>query len=341
MRTESNQLRLWLTAAGLAGLSLIAAAADQLGMLGAIRPSLHDIISPGRLVLLALTASPKPDVNSGDLSEQPRTAESGENREALLRRLMIENARLRRDLQRDRVRFGVTEADSVRETMLRLDAIPAKVISSRDGMPAVLKELLVDVGRTQGITRSELVLQGSGSLVDVGTSGNVQPGDRVLDGLTVIGRIEKVARWVSLVQPVTASGFRSQVMLLRRTPEGYHLGAKGVLEGTGNRDVRLTGIAHTEPVAVGDDVVSVGVEGLNGPCLYFGEVTSANFTAGGQWEILVTPAVDPEETQDVQILRWELDSSEAEPHSASLSRRNSSADAEGFKARRMVAGDGP
>ena len=341
MRTESNPLRLWLTAAGLAGLSLITAAADHLGMLGAIRPALHDMVSPGRLVLLALTSPPKPDVNSSDVSEERRAAEAGEQREALLRRLMIENARLRRDLQRDRVRFGVTDVDSIRDTMLRLDVIPARVISGRDGMPAVLKELVVDAGRTQGITRSELVLQGSGSLVDVGASGNVQPGDRVLDGLTVIGRIEKVARWVSLVQPVTANGFRSQVMLLRRTPEGYHLGAKGVLEGTGNRDVRLTGIAHTEPVAVGDDVVSVGVEGLNGPRLYFGEVTSANFTAGGQWEILVTPALDPEETQDVQILRWELDAGETEPQPASVSRQNSSVDSEDTIARRMVSGDGP
>ena len=321
MRAETEKLRMWLTATCLGALSLIAAAADHLGMLGAVRPVLHDIFSPGRLVVLAVSgrASPR-DQKVSDGVEQALNEQS-RSRDAMLRQLMIENARLRRDMKRDRVRFGVfgvTEGEDVRESLLQLDMIPANVISSREGMPAVLKELVIDAGKTRGITRSELVVQGTGGVVDVGSDHSVRPGDRVLDGLTVIGRIEKVSRWVSLVQPVTAQGFRSHVMLLRRTQDGLHFGARGILEGTGEKECRLTGISHTEPVAAGDDIVSAGTEGLNGPQLYFGSVVSANFLAGGQWDIRVAPAVDPEGVQQIQILRWELDS--AEPAKAPLKK---------------------
>lgn len=307
---------MWLTATCLGALSLIAAAADQLDMLGAVRPVLHDIVSPGRLAVLAVSRHAGPqDSNNSDRTDQ-KVNEQARSRDAMLRQLMIENARLRRDMKRDHLRFGVTEAEAVRESLVQLDVIPANVISSREGMPAVLKELLIDAGKTRGITRSELVVQGTGGVVDVGSDQSVRPGDRVLDGLTVIGRVEKVSRWVSLVQPVTALGFRSHVMLLRRTQDGLHFGARGILEGTGEKECRLTGISHTEPVATGDDIVSAGTEGLNGPQLYFGRVVSANFLAGGQWDIRVAPAVDPEGVQQVRILRWELDSAEAAKTSA-------------------------
>ena len=316
MRAETEILRMWLTATCLGALSLMTAAADHLGLLSSIRPVLHDLVSPGRLAVLAVSkrASPR-DQQVLSRAEQD-VIEQSRSRDAMLRQLMIENARLRRDMKRDRVRFGVTDGDDVRETLLQLDVIPANVISSREGMPAVLKELVIDAGKNKGITRSELVVQGTGGVVDVGTDHSVRAGDRVLDGLTVIGRIEKVSRWVSLVQPVTAPGFRSHVMLLRRTQEGLHFGARGILEGTGEKECRLTGIAHTEPVAAGDEIVSAGTEGLNGPQLYFGSVVSANFLAGGQWDIRVAPAVDPEGVQQVQILRWELDSAEAAKVSA-------------------------
>lgn len=323
MRAETEKLRMWLTATCLGALSLITAAADHLDMLGAVRPVLHDMFSPGRLAVLAVVGRASPPDQKVPAGVDQDVEEQSRSRDAMLRQLMIENARLRRDMKRDHVRFGVTEGEDVRESLLQLDIIPANVISSREGMPAVLKELVIDAGKTRGITRSELVVQGTGGVVDVGSDHSVRPGDRVLDGLMVIGRIEKVSRWVSLVQPVTAQGFRSHVMLLRRTQDGLHFGARGILEGTGEKECRLTGISHTEPVAVGDDIVSAGTEGLNGPQLYFGSVVSANFLAGGQWDIRVAPAVDPEGVQQVQILRWELDSAEpakAPPKRATTAR---------------------
>ncbi|MFM7926001.1 MAG: hypothetical protein ACKPJJ_37765, partial [Planctomycetaceae bacterium] len=59
----------------------------------------------------------------------------------------------------------------------------AQVLRCRDGLPADLRELLVDAGRARGLTRSELVVQGHGGIVGAGRAQSVQHGDRVLDGL--------------------------------------------------------------------------------------------------------------------------------------------------------------
>jgi cell shape-determining protein MreC len=163
--------------------------------------------------------------------------------------------------------------------------------------------LLLDAGRAQGVTRAELVVDGSGPVLDAGTTSGVAIGDRVLSGAIVIGRVERTARWVSAVQPVTADGFRAQATLLRVGPGGRHFGATGILEGTGEAQGRLTGIPHTEAVAVGDDVVTADVSGVRGPRLYFGKVVKADFLAGGQWDIRIQPAADADSLDEVAILR--------------------------------------
>ncbi|MEY4186218.1 MAG: hypothetical protein RIT02_1252 [Planctomycetota bacterium] len=323
MQAESGRLRMWLAACCLAALSLSAAAADRLGLLRSLRPVLLDLASPGRLLWYSQAGR----ADDATATQAAATASGGGTSPAamleqqqLLRRLMIENARLRRELQRDRQRFGVEDPQEVRSALLQMSLLPAQVLSCRDGLPADLRELLVDAGRARGLTRSELVVQGSGGIIDAGRAQSVQPGDRVLDGLAVVGRIEKSARWVSLVQPISASGFRANVQLLRRTTEGALFGSRGILEGVGEPDCRLTGIAATEAVAVGDEVVAADVEGLRGPQLYFGKVVHADFLAGGQWDIRVAPAVRLDELRDVQILHWELQPAEQSVTTAETSR---------------------
>lgn len=313
MQTDSGQLRMWLVACSLAVLSLAAAGADRLGLLSSLRPLLLDTVSPGRL-LLNLRSGSSENRSAAEqklAADDFRSAESaGLEQQQMLRRLMIENASLRRELQRDRRRFGIEDAEEVRSALLQMSLLPAQVLSCRDGLPADLRELLVAAGRARGLTRSELVVQGHGGVVGAGRAQSVQPGDRVLDGLAVVGRIEKSARWVSLVQPVSASGFRANVLLLRKTDAGAVFGARGILEGVGEPNCRLTGVAATEAVAVGDDVVAADVEGLQGPQLFFGKVVQADFLAGGQWDIRVAPAVSLEELREVQILHWELQPAE-------------------------------
>jgi cell shape-determining protein MreC len=302
---------MWLTATGVFALSLAVTVADRTDTLKAIRPAIHDALSPGRTVLLAISNGSTPAGSSGPNRSQDSSnrdkepSEESRRRDQLLRKLMIENAQLRRDLRREKASTHLMQTIEPLSSLVQFDLIPATIVSA-SGMSTSLKDLIVDAGKAAGITRSELVVDGSGAVLDAGSDKTVSAGDRVLTGTIVVGRIEKASRWVSLVQPVTASGFRAQVMLLRQTAEGLHPGSTGLLEGTGETECLLTGIPHTEAVAIGDEVVSADINGVQGPQLYFGRVTKADFLAGGQWDIRVTPAVSLSELQSVGILRLRL-----------------------------------
>lgn len=318
MRAVPDQSRKWLAAAALIGLTIAAAGAEHLGAFRTVRLWLLDLCSPGRLMVLALSPFEPAEAAKTTAAETSISnsvaASSGSGssaRELLLRQLLIENARLRRDLQRERQRSGPllpgvesSELES-RPPFVDLRVIPARVLTRQDEFPEVLRELAIDAGRAQGLNRSELVVQGAGRVIDAGREQRVQAGDRVLDGLTVVGRIERSARWISLVQPVTAEAFRARVQLLRISEGERYRGATGLLEGTGTSECRLTGLGPTDAVAVGDEVVAAGVEGLAGPPLYFGRVVKADFLAGGKWDVTVAPAVEMDDLESVQVLRWE------------------------------------
>jgi cell shape-determining protein MreC len=120
---------------------------------------------------------------------------------------------------------------------------------------------------------------------------------------------------------VNAEGFKAQVTLLRRTPDGLHFGVTATLEGTGEEECRVTGIPHTEAVAVGDEVISADVNGVKGPQLYFGRVTRAEFLAGGQWDVRVQPAASLNDLESVGILRLGLQRAIAEKDQKPVSER--------------------
>jgi len=319
MRVDQIRHRMWLVAAGMFFLSLLVAVADRRGSLSPFRPMLHDALSPGRLMVLAFSAGkkPQPVTTSEDATAGPHE-EARLKSEKLLRQLMIENARLRRDLKREQMSSAAMTMIEPLNSLAQFEVVQAVVVST-SGMPQLLRDLIVDAGKSAGITRSELVIDGTGAIVDRGTKDNIAAGDRVLTGAIVVGRIEKTAHWVSLVQPVTATGFKAQVVLLRQTAEGLHLGATGMLEGIGQSECLLTGIPHTEAVAIGDEVVSADVSGIRGPQLYFGRVTRADFLAGGQWDVRVQPAASLEELETVGILRLKLANKEVSPQPSTAS----------------------
>ncbi len=304
MRVDCNRHPMWFAALGMFVLSLLVAVADRTGYLSGMRPMLHDAFSPGRLVVLAMTPEPAQSAAVASATSSA-SAGSGDHMAArqlqLLRQLMIENARLRQDLKRSRASDSMANIEDPVEPFSVHALIPANVLSS-SGMPDSLRDLIVSVGKSNGITRSELVVDGSGAVIDAGTDAGVAAGDRVLCGSSVIGRIEKTGRWVSLVQPVTSAGFRAQVQLLRASEDGLHFGAIGMLEGTGATECRLLGIAYTDAVTVGDSVVSADINGVRGPRLFFGTVTSAEFLAGGQWDVRIQPGFTVSELDHVGIV---------------------------------------
>jgi len=299
---------MWYAAVAMFVFSLLVTAADRTGMLSGLRSMLHDALSPGRLVLMAI--APQSDVAGKRINAaRPVKIDSVNDLNAqqlqTLRQLMIENARLRRDLKQSKDATAITEFIDPADSLTDYAMIPAKVLSS-SGLPGSLRELIVSAGKSAGITRSELVVDGSGAVLDVGSDGGAAAGDRVLSGSSVIGRIEKTGRWVSMVQPVTSADFRAQVQLLRASEDGLHFGAVGMLEGTGSSECQLTGISYTEAVTVGDTVVSADINGVRGPRLFFGTVTSAEFLAGGQWDVRIQPGFTLSELDRVGIVRLNL-----------------------------------
>jgi rod shape-determining protein MreC len=315
MQSSIEQLkhRRWVGCAIVTAAAILAFGADQFGMLSGVRTTLHDVLSPGRMVVLALSASADVPGLQPDNAKRGGSAET-QALEALLRvseqqrrQLIITNARMRNELRsqqttQDAAAFNRFSTDS----FVGFEAIAARVIS-RSGLPDRLRELIIDAGRDSNVTRSELIVDGGGLLIDRGTDQQVAMGARVLDGAVVVGRVAKVARWVSLVQPVDSLGFSSRVQLLRTTSEGVHFGAEGILAGTGEGHCVINGIPYTETVSVGDEVVSADIEGIQGPRLYFGRVTSAEFLSGGEWSVIVQPAMRMLSLQTVTVVHPAID----------------------------------
>ena len=267
MRVDQSRHQMWYAAFGMFVLSILVTTADHSGVLSSVRSALHDVFSPGRLALMAISPSSAGNTISGDpAGTGPATSSDELNPRQLqtVRQLMIENARLRRDLKLSRNAAAIAEVVSPAEALTDYGTIQAKVISN-SGLPGSLRDLVISAGKAQGITRSELVVDGAGAVVDAGTDSGVAVGDRVLSGASVVGRIEQTGRWVSMVQPLTAVDFRAQVQLLRASEDGMNFGAVGMLEGTGTSECRLTGISYTDAVTVGDTVVSADINGVLGP----------------------------------------------------------------------------
>ena len=59
-------------------------------------------------------------------------------------------------------------------------------------------------------------------------------------------------------------------------------------------------------LTVGDTVVSADINGVRGPRLFFGTVTSAEFLAGGQWDVRIQPGFTLSELDCVGIVRMSL-----------------------------------
>lgn len=324
MHHDHRRIRIWLTAGSMTALALVAMTANEIGSLGNLRTGLHDLLSPGRLVLLAISSDHTEKIDSVPAPmDVPLTASESEvlrrgllESEVQRRQLMIENARLRNQLKQQTIVQQVDsllspDGISVTGKLSQFGITPATVISSR-GLPDPLQDLIIDAGLTAGVTRSELVVDGSGLLLDKGTDDRIAAGDRVLAGAVVVGRIEKAGRWVSLVQSVTDPGFSARVQLMRNSSQGQYFGAEGILTGVPiNGDQRkdecvINGVPYTEAVSVGDEVISADIDGTRGPRLYFGRVTHAEFLDGGQWLIQVHPAVADMPLEQVGIVRLEL-----------------------------------
>jgi len=199
------------------------------------------------------------------------------------------------------------------QPLLRAKTIPANVLGAQ-ARTFLARRRLLDVGALEGVEPDALVLDQPALLdppvlLDQGDDARLSPGQLVLCGAAVWGRIVEVGRHVSTVCPVTEQGFRDVVQLVD-PQSGGRLGPhcpQGLLEGTGQPLARIRSIEVTEPVAVGDLVFSASVSGLVETPLLYGRVVRVERPAGASsWEIWMEPAVPARGVEQVRVLCAEV-----------------------------------
>jgi cell shape-determining protein MreC len=192
-----------------------------------------------------------------------------------------------------------TEADLLRQqgntaeptaALLTTRPLAARVLGERArGLLASLA--ILDVGASHGLTAGALVL-GEAQL-DVGDDSGLAPGHLVLLGREVWGQIVSVDRWTSAARHMTQPGYRDLVQLAHPSGDRFRQGPHGVLEGTGDPLCRLRMVAVTEPVCVGDVVLTDGGGTLSEPLCYGAVVRVEQPRGAAHWEIWVQPASKP------------------------------------------------
>jgi cell shape-determining protein MreC len=266
---------------------------------------LHQAMVPARAVLLSIAPGVATEANvAADASELETLQDQLLENEIQRRQLLIRNARLRHELSATQQQLESATTVAAPD-LIQFVGLEAQVLS-HDGMNKTLRDLIIDRGAESGLRPAQLVLHGSGIVLDKGSNFRLETGLKVASGQAVAGRITKVSRWVSLVQPVTDPEFSAAVQLVKSSAAGESLGARGLLQGAGEEGCVVTGIPYTASVAVGDEVFSADVDGINGPRLYFGTVTKAEFTDGGQWNVAVTPAIGKHFPDRLTVLKPKL-----------------------------------
>ena len=131
--------------------------------------------------------------------------------------------------------------------------------------------------------------------IDRGSQEGVHVDAAVLSGDGIVGRTVLVSRHQSQVQLITNPDASIGVLLENsRTP--------GVLRGSGDYLLDLNYISNTEPVAVGDTVLSSGLDGIYPKGLAIGKVVDSRKGRGVFRTIKVQPGVDLTRLEEVLIL---------------------------------------
>jgi rod shape-determining protein MreC len=131
--------------------------------------------------------------------------------------------------------------------------------------------------------------------IDRGSEDGVRTDQAVLSGEGIVGRTVFVSRHQSQVQLITNPDASVGVIVENsRTP--------GVLRGSGDYLLDLNYIGNSEQVAVGDVVLSSGLDGIYPKGLALGKVVESRKGRGVFRSIKVQPGVDLTRLEEVLIL---------------------------------------
>lgn len=168
-------------------------------------------------------------------------------------------------------------------------AAPVRVSGVRRPTDFTGQRILIAQGASQGIGDQQLVVEGTGVVVDLGADGALQADQMVTFGRTLFGRVAQVGTSSSLVQTITDPEFRIATQLFRVNEIGVVPGPQGVLAGTGT-GCSLLEVRATEPVAVGDYVYTNPMVAPTGVPVFCGRVVRAELGDSDlHWTIDVEP----------------------------------------------------
>jgi rod shape-determining protein MreC len=305
-RTNSRRSTLLTTAAVIALAAALFVAPP--GLQQALRAGVLDVVVSSQAFAMnrfdAWRASPShwPVVSfvSREQSSTQPTDDRVPNLEQTCRRLRLENARLREELQLAE-KYGVSPIPVAAHAPTVPSVVRAAVVS-RQTLSQWRSVRPLNQGRAAGITESSLVLEEGLPHLDRGSDAGVEPELDVFIGRCVVGRIASVGRWTSTLEAITDPHYRALAQIVRPTDQGGSFGTEGILVGQGNGLCKLTDVPTTETVRVGDEVYTSDRDGRTGIPLYYGRIRSVA-EAGRHWEITVEPAVKAAELKSVAVLK--------------------------------------
>jgi hypothetical protein len=278
---------------------------------GKVRSLVRDSLSPGQCVVAAtVPEAVRPVETSGRES-----IDSAWQRQA--RYWQAEAARLKSELA-EANQVPEWPAAAITPLLVKPQIHKARVIGWERRGRASFPSAVIRGGTSNQITVDDLVLAPGESILDQGQVSGVAPDDLVLAGRTVIGRITRISRWTSTIQPITDPEFRGQAQIVRLQGGEAILGAEGILSGGSNGECRLLHVGTTEPVAEGD-LVFTSLRGVPlSPPLFYGTITRAELLAGDpDWSIAVQPVLRGLPPSEVLVLGLSLNRSEPKPDTAS------------------------
>jgi len=187
--------------------------------------------------------------------------------------------------------------------------VDAQLIEARllgwQARAALVRAGLIDAGTAAGVRSDDLVLAAADPLLDQGAESGVAPGQVVLAGRSVWGKVCDVGTHTSTVRGVTDPAYRDLVQILH-VEQGRLIPshAQGVLEGTGDALCRVRHVPQDVAVAPGDFVVAASPRGA-ADGLWYGTVTRAEPGLAG-WELWVQPAAPRGEPARVAVVQMQV-----------------------------------
>ena len=193
------------------------------------------------------------------------------------------------------------------DPLVSADLVLARVLG-RQAQGILARHDLLNAGSKHGIAAHDWVVDAPLS-IDRGLPAGVRPGNLVLCGRSIWGRIVSVNDYCGTVKRLTDKGYSDLVQLVTYSQGQYRQGPQGIIEGSGAAECSIRLIAAADSVNVGDLVVSAGHEGLLRDRLLCGKVTHAHLATGAShWEVRMLPAIGRETPDVVGIIRGQVQS---------------------------------